>query len=413
MSLISTMRSDLKKKLKAMKRADIVVGLPSYNVEADIGHVVEVVGEGLKKYFGKSRAVIVVADGGSLDDTRENALEAKVPRGVEKWVSIYRGKHGKGCAFRLIFQVASLLKAKACVMIDSDLKSITPLWIKLFVEPIIKDRYDFVAPYYWRSKYDATITNNLAYPFTRALYGLRIRQPIGGDFAFSPHLVNHCLGQDVWESDVARFGIDIWVTTTAINEGFKICQASLGTKVHAVKGPEILGPMFLHMTNTMFELMIKYRDKWKAIRGSQPVKTFGAPPSKISPPVDFSIEKIALQFSEGFKHFESLWKEILAPDVYTELEKVARVDSRRMRLPAELWAKVVYDFAYTFSRWSEDRHKLIGIMAPLYYGRALSFILETLRMDNRGMERVIEKQAEVFERLKPYLLDKFMRWEGV
>jgi glycosyltransferase involved in cell wall biosynthesis len=413
MSPTSTMRQGLKKKLSAIKRADIVIGLPSYNVEAYIARVIKIVGNGLKKYFRKKGAVIVVADGGSLDDTRENALRAKVPAGVERLVSIYRGRHGKGSAFRLIFQVARLLKARACAVMDSDLQNITPRWVNTLVSPVLESGHDFVAPYYWRSKYDATITNNLAYPFTRALYGLRIRQPIGGDFAFSQRIVRHYLDQDVWETDVARFGIDIWVTTTAINEGFKICQASLGTKVHVVKGPEVLGPMFLHMTNTMFELMIKYSDTWKAIRGSHPVETFGSQPWISSPPVNFSLEKIELQFREGCRHFDALWKEILTPEVYRELQGVTRRKGAKMRFPAELWAKVVYDFAYTFSRWSEDRHKLIGIMAPLYYGRALSFIRETLRMDNRGMEKIIERQAEVFERLKPYLLDRFMRWEGV
>ena len=409
----STMRSKLIGSLRRIKRADIVVGLPSYNVEDYVSHVVGVMGEGLKRHFPKRRSVIIVADGGSLDDTRENASRTKVPRGVGKLVSIYRGQPGKGSAFRLIFQVARQLSAEACLVIDSDLKTITPRWIESFINPVLEGGYDFVAPYYWRSKYDATITNNLAYPFTRALYGLRIRQPIGGDFAFSPRLIAHYLKQDVWDSDVGRFGIDIWITTTAINEGFKICQASLGTKVHVVKGPEILGPMFLHMTNTMFELMIRYRDTWKAVRGSQPVKTFGPSPRKSSPPVEFSLKKLEIRFLEGFRHFDSLWKEILTPEVYRELKNIARLRGKKIRFPAELWARVVYDFAYTFSRWSEDRHKLIGIMAPLYYGRALSFILETLRMDNRGMDRVVERQAEVFESLKPYLLDKFMRWEGV
>ena len=51
------------------------------------------------------------------------------------------------------------------------------------------------------------------YPLTRALYGQRIRQPIGGDFGMSRPLVRHYLAQPVWDTDVARFGIDIWMTT--------------------------------------------------------------------------------------------------------------------------------------------------------------------------------------------------------
>ena len=49
------------------------------------------------------------------------------------------------------------------------------------VGPILKGGYDFVAPLYARYKYDGTITNTVTYR-SRALYGHRIRQPIGGDF---------------------------------------------------------------------------------------------------------------------------------------------------------------------------------------------------------------------------------------
>lgn len=85
-------------------------------------------------------------------------------------------------------------------------------------------------PYYLRHKYDGTITNSLAYPLTRALYGQRIRQPIGGEFGFSGALAAHYLDQHVWESEVARFGIDIWMTTEAIACGARVCQSFLGAK---------------------------------------------------------------------------------------------------------------------------------------------------------------------------------------
>ena len=61
-------------------------------------------------------------------------------------------------------------------------------WIELLAGPVLKGGYDYVAPLYARYKYDGTITNSIVYPLTRALYGQRIRQPIGGDFGFSGSL---------------------------------------------------------------------------------------------------------------------------------------------------------------------------------------------------------------------------------
>lgn len=80
---------------------------------------------------------------------------------------------------------------------------------------------------------------------TRTLYGVDILQPIGGDFGFSPELAAFNMDEDVWDSDVVRFGIDLWMTTSAINEGYKVVQSHLGTKVHCAKYPASdLGPMF-------------------------------------------------------------------------------------------------------------------------------------------------------------------------
>ena len=73
-------------------------------------------------------------------------------------------------------------------------------------------------------------------------------------------------------------------------------------------------------------------------------------------------------------------------------------------MPTEDWVKIVYDFASTFHRWKRDRGKLVEIMRPLYYARVASFINETKDMNNAQAEEVIERQAQTFERLKPYLL---------
>jgi glycosyltransferase involved in cell wall biosynthesis len=220
--------------------ADIVVGIPSYNNARTIAHVVEAAHAGLMKYFPQSTAIIVNSDGGSKDGTRDAVLAAKVDdmhllmlshpvAPVQRLSLPYNGVPGKGSAFRMIFEIARQMGARACAVVDSDLRSITPEWIDLLVRPVLALEYDFVAPYYYRHKYDGTITNSIVYPMTRALYGKRVRQPIGGEFGMSAALLGRYLEKkDDWETDVARFGIDIWMTTVAITEGFRICQSFLG-----------------------------------------------------------------------------------------------------------------------------------------------------------------------------------------
>jgi len=274
----STVRDNVYEWTKDVKDVNILVGIPCYNNEDTIAHVVSTAAEGLRKYFPDMKSAVFISDGGSTDDTREKAYAAPVPDGFHRRVTIYRGMPGKGTSFRTVFELAMHLKADCCIVVDSDLRSITPEWIKLLAEPVLNKNAGFVAPYYIRHKNDGTITNNIIYPLTRALYGLKIRQPIGGDFGFSGEMAVLYTKEDVWDTDVAKFGIDIWMSTTAINTGLKIVQAQLGTKVHDAKDPaEHLGPMFRQVVSTLMYLMGKYEKRWRNVKGSAPVDLIGEP----------------------------------------------------------------------------------------------------------------------------------------
>jgi len=276
MAYETALRDDARRRIEAIGRADILVGIPSYNNAQTIGHVVRMAAQGMVKYFPDLKPVLINSDGGSPDGTREVVLSTPVPEGVEVIATEYQGLSGKGSAFRAIFEAMQLLGAKVGVVVDSDLRSITPEWIERLAGPIVEGDYDYVTPHYIRHKYDGTITNNICYPMTRMLYGVDVRQPIGGDFGFSAKLAESYLAKDVWDTDVARFGVDIWMTTTAINEGARICQARLGAKVHDVKDPALtLGPMFVQVVGTLFRLMGLYEGNWKGVRGSRPAPFYG------------------------------------------------------------------------------------------------------------------------------------------
>ena len=170
-------RPYLAKRIEKIDAADIVVGIPCYNNETTIVHVLKQVSRGLAKHYKSARSVIMISDGGSTDDTRELVQGEQIEPWQEKVVFIYRGISGKGTAFRAIFEAAEKLAVKACVVVDADLRSITPDWIKYLLEPVLEKNYQFVAPIYSRYKYDGTITNHVVYNFTRALYGKGTASP--------------------------------------------------------------------------------------------------------------------------------------------------------------------------------------------------------------------------------------------
>jgi len=402
----------------ATDHVDIVVGIPSYNNARTIARVVLAANAGLAKYFPQYTAVIVNSDGGSKDGTREAVLSTKADdmhllllshpvAPVQRLSLPYDGVPGKGSAFRLIFETARKLGARACAVVDSDLRSITPEWIDLLLRPVLALEYDFVAPYYYRHKYDGTITNSIVYPMTRALYGKRVRQPIGGEFGMSAALIARYLEQkDDWETDVARFGIDIWMTTLAITEGFRICQSFLGAKLHDAKDPGLdLSAMLEQVVGSVFMLMAKYEARWQQQSGSEDVDLFGFRFDVGLDPIEVNVERMLGMFQTACHELGEVWSLALAPETLAAVMKLgARTEGAPFHLEDDLWVRVVYDFAVACKRGKVDRGQLLRSLTPLYLARVASFVIETQPLSSREVEEKIEQLCRTYEDLKPYLV---------
>ncbi len=398
-----------------------MVGIPSFGNAETIGYVVRAAQAGMVQYFPDLKPVLVNSDGGSPDDTPRVAVSTESPEYIEKIILIsprhklqrisftYQGISGKGTAVRALFEVARELKVKAFVMVDSDLRSIVPEWIELLAGPILKGGYDFVAPLYARYKYDGTITNNIAHPLTRALYGARIRQPIGGEFAVSGDLVQRYLELETFDDLTARFGIDIWMTHSAINEGFAVCQARLGAKIHDAKDPASdLGPMFRQVVGTLFRLAAHYEDRWLRVRGSHAIPEYGFERVIAPEAVEVNHAKLVDNFETARLAQRSVWERMLAPE---QLERVSTLevpeDPAQFHFPSELWVRCLYDAMVAFHRPGVDRDQLLAALTPLYFGRTAGFIGETFDMTTDQAARVIDAHAREFEELMPYLVGRW------
>jgi glucosylglycerate synthase len=424
----------LRDEVARLGRADIMVGIPSYRNAATIGHVVRAAQAGLVQYFPESRPVLVNADAGSPDGTSRVVVETEPPEYIERILLVrprnrlqrisltypeIDGVGGKGAALRTVFQIADALGVEALVVVDSDLRSILPEWIELLAGPILKGGFDYVAPLYARHKWDGTITNTVTYPLTRALYGLRIRQPIGGDFGVSGDLVRHYLAQDDWTPDVSRFGIDIWMTTSAITGGFAVCQARLGAKVHDPKDPGAdLGPMFSQVVSTILRLTQRHADRWLGVDGSHDVPAYGFERFADPPPLGIDVARLLESFARGEVAVGDAWTQLLAPEQRAAIGRLAReagdaldtatradtavgIEDVTFGFPDETWARVIYDVLIAARDGVLPIEKIVAALVPLYYGRVASLVIETREMGPEAAEAVVERQARAFQLAKP------------
>src|SRR5881628_3291863 len=366
--------------------ADVVVGIPSFRNAATIGYVAATAAKGLRENFPGASVAIVNADGGSQDGTPDRVVENA--SGVPVAVGRYIGPPGKGSAFRAIFTAVGMLGARACAVVDSDLRSITPQWIGRLLTPITRGDVDYVTPLYARHKHDGTITNSVAYPLTRALYGLRVRQPIGGEFGFRAELARAYLEQPVWGSDVARFGIDIFMTTTAIVRGARVAQAFLGAKVHDPKDPAAdLGPMFTQVVGTLLRLAAEHEAEWREVTGSRAVPVVGDPEPVEPEVIEVDPARLRAKAESLAADQKELWKDVLTAPV------------PRAMGPDGL-ARVVFDFLAAALRHPGESERLARGLLPLYYSRVAEFGDEARDMTTTQSEDIVELGARAMEKAK-------------
>jgi glycosyltransferase involved in cell wall biosynthesis len=320
--------------------------------------------------------------------------------------AIYVGIAGKGSALKAVFEAAKFLNVKAVALVDSDLRSITPEWMKLLLSPALSGT-GLVVPYYNRRKYDGTITNFLCYPITASLYGKNIRQPIGGDFGLSAELVKVILDSPLWDMpQVCEFGVDIFETYTALAEGFEVKQAFLGIKEHDPKDPtKQLTPMFRQVIGTMFTCIEKYESSWKNVQGISEVGMEGEEEHVNShPPVPIDLQNMINTYKNSYDQHRTIYQKLLSKEIIDEFEKLKSLNGEPISFPMETWAKTVYKFIAAFHKTEPAaRHVLVDALQVLWTGRLAAFIHETQLISPVETEERILEQARVFIQMKPYL----------
>lgn len=277
--------------------------------------------------------------------------------------------------------------------------------VDMLATPILEGN-DYVTPLYSRNEYDGTITNNICYPLIHGLFQTDIRQPIGGDVAFSSRMAKHWLGME-WSESTKQYGIDIFMTTTALLNGFRSCQVVLGSKVHKPSAPK-LGAMFSHVVFTLFENISRFKDQWMAKKDMKRAPVFGEYKYQDPQPLSMDYKDVKKKAMEGFSQMEKIIAGILLPSHYHEVKMMYR--RKRWNIGDRLWSGILYDFVYTYAK-TEAKERLVEALKPLYFARVASFYRQTMELDHLDTEKKILRQASHFRKARNLLIDRFQTEE--
>ncbi len=410
--LEASLKAEAQRRVADIGAAELLVGIPTYKNAHSLTHLLDAVSAGIKKSFPQFRAVIAVVDGGSSDETTAIASAHALAPNIRRVIAPYQGTPGKGSAVRAIFEISRALKARAAVVLEADLASITPEWVPQLVAPILSGGYELAIPAYARPLVDGGMSDLIAYPILRALFNSDVRTPMPGDFAMAGSLAARMHARDVWETDVARHGIDIWLTMVAVTENIPTCQVRLGTKLHDARQVASLSdPSFIQAVGTLFRLMEIYHRRWSATNPPRAIPFYGngSAPDGARLAGQVAQELLVEAFLAGAKRYRRFWRALLAPTHYAEIFDLANKPNGATHVPAELWARIVFDFAVVYNKGETDPDKVAAALLPIYYARVATIQREThARADE--LDRAVHAQAQVFAENKPYLLQRWERY---
>jgi hypothetical protein len=406
---------DFLRQLINVGEVDILVGLPTHNNGKTIGSIVRAIQSGILRWFPRERAVIINADGGSRDGTTELVKGVSIDdarpasnlyalRTLHSISTIYAGSPESGIALRTILAAAELLRAKACVVMSPESSSIEPESVSKLLGPIYHDGFDLVTPTYRRHKFEGLLITNLLYPMIRALYGVRIREAYTPEFGFSGRLGSQFLGQNAWNDGTAGVGVELRFTLAALAGGYGIRQSFLGERDHIERRAADLVPALRQTVGALFSALEPDFPVWSAVVGSQPVATTGADHEVLLEPMRVNRKRLREMFSTGVAELESVFHSILSPSTIAELQRIAGLGDEEFQYPAELWVRTVYEFAAAYQKSVISRDHIIQALAPLFRGRAFTFLMENRNASAEDVENNVEGLCLDFERLKPYLL---------
>lgn len=407
--------NDFLRQLINVGEVDILVGLPTHNNAKTIGPIVHTIQTGILQWFPRERAVIINADGGSRDGTPEMVRSVSIDDGrpagnlnalrtLHSISTRYASTPTSGMALRTILTAAELLRAKACVVLSPESANLEPEWLFKLLRPIYRDGFDLVTPTYRRHKFEGVLITNLLYPMVRALYGERIREPYSTEFGFSGRLASQFLERHDWTDGTGGDGVELRFTLAAITSGYRICQSFLGAKEHIERRAADLVPALRQTAGALFAALQPDFPVWSTAAGSQPFPTNGADPGALLESVRVNRKRLREMFSTGVAELQSVFQAILSPTTLTELQRIAAMGDDEFHYPAELWVRTVYEFAASYQKQVINQDHIVQALAPLFRGRALTFLKENRSASAEEVENNIEGLCLEFERLKPYLL---------
>ncbi len=412
---MSTILSDeLLSELMAVGQVDVLVGLPTLNHSDSVGSVVRAAHVAFNRELARERTVLVNVDGGSTDATPEIVRDASIferatllasqsLRTRHRISGPYHGVPGKAAALRTVFAAADLLQARAVVVLDPEIASVTPDSVAALARAALTSDTEFVSPAYARHPLDGALVTQVVRPLFRAAYGLALQEPLAGEFACSGRFAARCLEDRAWESDDLRLAIDLWISGMAADGGGRVMEVGLGPRRLIARPRPAVAELVPQVLDALFTCLRLQQERWTARARATPLARSAVPAPLAEPTASADATGYAALFREGLSALGPILERALQPATIEALRATPGPDGT-LRIPDELWAAVVRELAVAHYRAEISRDHLLRAAVPVYLGRVASFTTELAGQGPAEAEERLEALCLQFERSRSELV---------
>jgi hypothetical protein len=411
----SSLSDALLRQLMAVGQVDILVGLPTLDNAPTVAGVVRAIHQCFTRDFPRLRTVMINSDGGSTDGTPEiirsasftDADRVQTSHGLRTFhrvVAPYHGLPGKLTALRTIFAAAELTQTKVLVLIDPSGPATTADRVTELIAPIARADVEFLTPRYRRHPRDGILVTQFVRPLVRALYGVALDEPLGVEFSCSGRFASHCLDQDIWNHEIGRFAIDLWLRTEAVAGRVPVGQ--IWRPSTTVAGTRTtLRETVQQVVLSLVESLLAHESFWRAATGLKELHTWGDDPRSAAEPAKWDYAALADQARHDLQEIRPLLEAVLDPSVLARID--GELSAVAFSLDDALWVGLVYDFVAAARRGSTSREHLASMFVPLYMWRAAAFMAHAAVESETAMQGRLDALCATFEELKPRLVSRW------
>ena len=152
-------------------------------------------------------------------------------------------------------------------------------------------------------------------PLVRAVYSIGLDEPLGAEFGCSGRFASHCLEQDIWSHESARFAIDLWLRTEASAERFSVGQ--IWRPVPTAAGSRTTLRDVVHqVVVSVVESLRAHESFWLKANAIAELRTWGVDPVVMPDVSPWDYQALADQARRDIAEIKPLLEDVLEPGLF-------------------------------------------------------------------------------------------------